>query len=214
MPVSSAVRTRDPAATRDALLAAGARLFASRGYDGATVQAIADAAGVNPALISYHFGGKQALYTAVLLSAIADAKADLEPVRSSQLPPDRRLREFIAAFARFAQRLPHFPIIVVREEMSGARNMEDEVLAELTGFFDLDREILEEGQRQGVFREVDAHAAHLILVGALVFFFLSKPLRDRFEPEEKLPAAGPELDTYVSLVQDMIVRGLKANSQV
>jgi len=210
MTVNSDSRTRDPVATRDALLAAGARLFASRGYDGATVRAIADDAGVNPALISYHFGGKQGLYTAVLLSAIADAKEDLAGLRSSRLPPDQRLREFIAAFGRFSQRLPHFPIILVREEMSGARNMGDEVLAELSGFFNLDREILEEGRRQGVFREVDTHAAHLMLVGALIFFFLSQPLRERFDLEEKLPASSPELDMYVSLVQDVIVRGLGA----
>src|SRR5918911_304737 len=45
---------RDAAATRDALLAAGTALFAERGYDGVSVAAIAERAGVNnldPALI-------------------------------------------------------------------------------------------------------------------------------------------------------------------
>lgn len=207
--MDAAVRTRNPEATREALLEAGARLFATHGYDGATVDTISREAGVNPALISYHFGGKQGLYTAVLLSAVRAAKKELEPVCSSRLAPDERLREFISAFGRFAQRIPHFPIIVVREEMSGGRHMEDEVLAEFTGFFGLDREILEEGRRQGVFRDVDPHAAHLIVVGALIFFFLSKPFRDRLEPEEKLPVVSPELSDYVRLVQDVIVRGLE-----
>ncbi|MGB0217888.1 MAG: CerR family C-terminal domain-containing protein [Sinimarinibacterium flocculans] len=56
----------DPAATRAALLAAGAELFAEHGYAATRVRDIAARAGANLAAISYHFGGKQELYTAVL----------------------------------------------------------------------------------------------------------------------------------------------------
>ncbi|MCP4657706.1 MAG: helix-turn-helix transcriptional regulator, partial [bacterium] len=49
----------DAAATREALLEAATELFAERGFDGAKVEAIARRAGVNKAMISYHFGGKQ-----------------------------------------------------------------------------------------------------------------------------------------------------------
>ena len=48
--------------TRAALLAAGTELFAERGYEGVPVWAIAKKAGVNKAMISYHFGGKRQLY--------------------------------------------------------------------------------------------------------------------------------------------------------
>ncbi len=43
-----------------------ARLFAARGYDGVSVRALAEAADVNVAAISYHFGGKRGLYRATL----------------------------------------------------------------------------------------------------------------------------------------------------
>jgi len=58
---SRRTRRRDAAATRDALLAAGTELFAERGYDGVPVWAIAKEAGVNKAMINYHFGGKRKL---------------------------------------------------------------------------------------------------------------------------------------------------------
>lgn len=52
-------------ATRDALIAAALKVFGRDGYHAASTRAIAKAAGVNLALIRYHYGGKQGLYLAV-----------------------------------------------------------------------------------------------------------------------------------------------------
>lgn len=56
----------DAAATRAKLLDAGIRIFASAGYEQASVREIARAAGVNVAMVSYHFQGKAGLYKAVI----------------------------------------------------------------------------------------------------------------------------------------------------
>src|SRR5512139_4068434 len=71
---------RDPEATRRALLRAGAFLFAERGFDGVSTEEVAARAGVNKALISYHFRGKRGLYAAILESAFADMAARLEAI--------------------------------------------------------------------------------------------------------------------------------------
>jgi AcrR family transcriptional regulator len=55
-------RPRDSAATRAALLAAARELFATAGYDGTTVRAVAERAGVNQALLFRHFGSKDGLF--------------------------------------------------------------------------------------------------------------------------------------------------------
>ncbi|HEX6418086.1 MAG TPA: TetR family transcriptional regulator [Acidimicrobiales bacterium] len=55
-------RQRDAERTRQRILDAARSEFADKGYAGARVRAIADRAGVNSQLISYYFGGKQALY--------------------------------------------------------------------------------------------------------------------------------------------------------
>ncbi|NUS43162.1 MAG: TetR/AcrR family transcriptional regulator [Mycobacteriaceae bacterium] len=52
--------------TRQAVLDAARPLFAERGYQGTSVRAIAAAAGVDPAMISHHFGGKAALFDAAV----------------------------------------------------------------------------------------------------------------------------------------------------
>ncbi len=51
---------------RERLLAAALEIFGNKNLEGATTREIADAAGQNIASISYHFGGKEGLYHAVL----------------------------------------------------------------------------------------------------------------------------------------------------
>ncbi len=63
-------RKERSAATRKTLIRHGAWFFAQRGYEGASLEAITRAAHVNKAMVSYHVGGKQGLYSAVLLESI------------------------------------------------------------------------------------------------------------------------------------------------
>lgn len=59
-------RRRAGADTRAQLLDAARAAFAERGYEGATIRMIADRAGVDAAMVSHWFGGKEALFTASL----------------------------------------------------------------------------------------------------------------------------------------------------
>lgn len=51
---------------RERILAAAAAEFGARGYDGATMRAIAERAGVDAALLHHYFGTKSALFTATV----------------------------------------------------------------------------------------------------------------------------------------------------
>jgi AcrR family transcriptional regulator len=51
--------------SRERLLFAGERLFAAHGFSGVSVRDIANAAGVNSALVGYYFGGKEGLLSEV-----------------------------------------------------------------------------------------------------------------------------------------------------
>lgn len=63
--------------TRGKLLTAAAAVFSEHGYEGATVREICRRAGVNLALVNYHFGDKQELYLEVIRHAL-DAAAKME----------------------------------------------------------------------------------------------------------------------------------------
>lgn len=66
--------------TRERLLEAGLRLFATRGYDSVSTRELAKTAGVNIAAIAYHFGGKQDLYHAVAQQQVAETDPIAGPV--------------------------------------------------------------------------------------------------------------------------------------
>jgi TetR/AcrR family transcriptional regulator, regulator of cefoperazone and chloramphenicol sensitivity len=65
MPRSSPNGQTRSDATRAALIAAATEVFARSGFEAVGTREIASAAGVHPALIGYHFGGKEGLYLAV-----------------------------------------------------------------------------------------------------------------------------------------------------
>jgi AcrR family transcriptional regulator len=66
-PVSATPRRRrDAAATREAILEAATRRFATQGYGSAGVREIAQDAGVTAALINRYFGSKEELFAEVI----------------------------------------------------------------------------------------------------------------------------------------------------
>ena len=75
---------------REEIVLAAMRLFAERGYAGATTDAVARAAGISQPYVVRLFGGKQALFVAVVdaaFNAIAAALTDVPRTAS----PDERL---------------------------------------------------------------------------------------------------------------------------
>jgi AcrR family transcriptional regulator len=56
--------------TKDAILHAARRTFGDRGYDAASIRAIASAAAVDPALVHHYFGTKQQLFLAAVNAPI------------------------------------------------------------------------------------------------------------------------------------------------
>jgi AcrR family transcriptional regulator len=68
------------AQTRDALLDAAVLAFARVGFQSANLREIADAAGVNPALIGYHFRSKEGLYLAVFERMIGQMRLGFDPL--------------------------------------------------------------------------------------------------------------------------------------
>lgn len=67
-------------ATREALLSAAIAVFSRDGFDAASTRAIAEAAGVQQALIGYHFRGKEGLYLAAFEHIAGQLQARLGPV--------------------------------------------------------------------------------------------------------------------------------------
>ena len=87
---------------KERILDAAERLFARHGFYGISVRDITEAAEVDVALVSYHFGGKRELFTAVFQRRAEELNPErlamLEEVRRASLPGVPSLEAIVNAF--------------------------------------------------------------------------------------------------------------------
>jgi len=204
-------RRRDAAATRDALLAAGTELFAERGYDGVPVARIAQKAGVNKAMINYHFGGKRKLYLAIVSATFGEIVANVERLADSPRPAPEVLRELIAVVGQLVtRRHPHFCAMLLREVVTGGKHLEPELIDQPVRMLGAVQRLVARGVRDGDFRPVDPLLTHLSLVGSLVFFFATARFRERVLATRRPSVKPPDAAAYVKHIQDLLTHGLAA----
>jgi AcrR family transcriptional regulator len=107
-PRSGSRRNEAGVETRQRLLDAAERLFATRGLDSVSVRDITEQAGANTAAIHYHFGSKQDLIAGVLQrrsDVIGERRAELlAPLEKQRKRPDLRevLRVLVLPTAELA----------------------------------------------------------------------------------------------------------------
>ena len=205
---------KDPSSTRTSLLEAGALVFAERGFEGARVGDIARRARVNKAMINYHFGGKEALYRAILASTFEPALERFRALRDSKLSPPDQLREFVSAFAEMVASRPGFPAMILQEALSGGRHLDEQAVPYFLSIFSVVREIVDRGVREKAFREVDPFLTHQGLIGSLVFFFAIAPFRRRLISEGRAPLAEPAAGDFVRHIQDLMTRALATEAGI
>src|SRR2546430_13918937 len=86
---------------RGLIMDAARQVFEAEGLDGASLRAIATAAGYTPAALYFHFESKEAIYAEVLRESLADlAKAVARAITRAKTPADQ-LRAAAMAFFRY-----------------------------------------------------------------------------------------------------------------
>lgn len=88
--------------TKDQLFLAAVKVFAQKGYRGATVREICGLAGAaNINSINYYFGGKENLYKTILdniFSEYQKRKDRLAKIKQNKSVPEKRLQDFIYTY--------------------------------------------------------------------------------------------------------------------
>lgn len=194
--------------TRSRILATAAEVFSTIGFDAARVDDIAERAGVNKAMLYYHVGDKQALYSAVLVETIDRAIAMLSPVAASALPPTEKLNRIIETLARFGSSNPVLIPIVLREVALGGANLPDEMIVKMSSVFNVVASVLRDGVEAGEFRKTDPLLTHVTLVGSVMFLVASRAVRARLVKVAGLAEPQHSADDLAAHIKSVFIDGI------
>jgi AcrR family transcriptional regulator len=125
-------------ATRAAILNAAIAEFAERGYEGASIRAIADRLGLQHPLITYHYRSKDGLWRAAAEHAFAQIRTewDISAREGSGLSPLARLRQEYATVFQYTVAFPEFHRFMRQEALTNNPRLKwvaETVLAPLLG---------------------------------------------------------------------------------
>lgn len=108
---------------KNLILSAAVKQFLARGYSGARMQAIADKAGINKALLHYHFSSKEKLYHAVLRDQFASFIESLIELFLREEDFEPWLRRLIAKLLREFSSRPQFSRFIIWEWNSHGKEL-------------------------------------------------------------------------------------------
>jgi len=153
---------------RDRILSAAARLYALRGYEGTSMREIAVAAGVTKPLIYYHFESKQNLFSSLLRESLSSCRTKGKEILGGDSSSAEKLRSFLRTHVEIAREKPAVYAFAYEVlTMSEMLPLGFDYKSEGRGLFEGLVSVIEEGQRRGEFRVVDAHAAAAMPIAAL-----------------------------------------------
>jgi AcrR family transcriptional regulator len=157
---------------RRALVDAAATVFQEKGFSGASIDDIAQAAGLDRASIYYYAGGKQELFDEIVLDAFGANIEMAEAIRDTDSPPVDKLSKLIESLlVSYAQHYPYLYVFLqenVRRLQPNKRNKGVDHVDMYRRFERALESIVQEGIDGGVFRaDISARLATYGILGMI-----------------------------------------------
>lgn len=160
---------------RGQLLQAARELFLDNEFRAVSIRQIASAAGVNGAMVSYYFGGKQGLYLAMVDEMLLSLQQKLENLHA---PGTVSLVDFSRGYCQLLADNPWWPNFLVREVLFSDGEIRAAVIHKLgTTFVPTLLQSFRQEAAAGRYRsDLDPGLTLLSLMGMTVFPFLARPV--------------------------------------
>ncbi|WP_164779728.1 TetR family transcriptional regulator [Paenibacillus kobensis] len=187
------------------ILTAAKSRFSKQGFDGTTVRQICEDAGVNGALISYYFGGKENLFY-TLFETFFPIESYEELDRMADNPVDG-IKLIVREVTAFKMREPMMTDIIQQEillnspRLSRIRDYASPPWQKL-------REWIVQGMEEGVFRRQSVDNALMSVLGTLLYYRNSSVY---WEP--LLKGDGGGLEQLIDDLTVFVLGGLMRNTE-
>lgn len=154
--------------TREAIIVEARRCFAEHGYEGTSLNEIAEAVGIRRPSLLHHFPSKEAVYAEVFRISLEEWGARVEDAVGQASHGWPKVDLVITTGFRFFQENPEFVRIVRREALDGGANLGIDLGASLRPFMQRAMNWFEREIEAGRFRRVDTE--QLLITGYSVMF--------------------------------------------
>lgn len=195
----------------DHILTTATKVFAEKGYAGASTNVIADIAGISKRTMYYYVGDKDTLYTAVIKGMLDEAYSLLDVRIDGNQTVEKKLGQFIHSVAQIGNNRP-LHAIVLRELLSGGEFLPKDVTEGLYRMFTVFTEILDEGKKKGEFNDINPIIVSLMLISFFVYWDLVTPLlTDDNKVTDAIKVFGTDIsDQLIDEVKRIFLKFLKS----
>jgi TetR/AcrR family transcriptional regulator len=199
-------RAVERVSVREQLLEAAGAVMTEQDTVDVPLAEIAQRAGVNVALVSYYFGGKDGLLLALAKRDAEQALAGFELLMALDLSPAAKLRKHVAGMVRGFFRHPYLNRLLralMRDSDSAAGREIAQCFA--APIAEALRLLLEEGARIGELKPVDPMLFHFALLGACESLFSGRTILKHVHGIEAIDETLQQ--RYAELIAETLIAG-------
>jgi AcrR family transcriptional regulator len=194
--------------TEAIILDAARKVFIKKGFDGATMQKIADEAGINKALLHYYYRNKDRLFEAVFKEAFGKIIPRIQQVLFSKGPFFDKIAVFVESYISTLQNVPEIPIFILHELRRNPERIVE--LVKNSGIQPaLFVEMVEAEIDKGTIKKVDPIQLLVNILAMCIFPFAARPIIEGFILNNDEEAFNSLIDKRKTEVTHFIINSIK-----
>lgn len=186
----------DKLTSKEKLLIVAEKIFAEKGYQGASIREIAAAADINSSAISYYFNGKYGLYNAVVKNRIEVVFSAINTPELQNMQPKDIIALYVKSISKTHEAYPYYSKILQQEILLPTGVLKTAAREYIRPLIDILCRALKQGVDEGTFiSELDYKKTVMILAGTINFYYLAKPIHKNFIEQNEV--FGREFTEYL-----------------
>lgn len=161
--------------TQSQILKAAREVFITKGLEGARMQEIADKAGINKALLHYHFTSKEKLFDAIFSEVAGNLFPAMKQVMVAELGIREKITFLVKIYLKGIGENPFIPAFVLNTLNTDPDRFIQYIRKAEINPMRLQKQIDEEASR-GLIRHIKAEHLMVNIIAMCIFPFVARPI--------------------------------------
>ena len=203
----TSVLPEGPLETKQLILNAAREVSMEKGLDGARMQEIADRAGINKALLHYHFTSKEKLFDEIFNEAFSQFSPQIKNEMMGASSFQEFLKLFIRLYINMLIKRPYLPIFILNELQRNPDRIES--LLKQSGINpETIRMMIQKEMDAGRMVRMNPGEVIINILSLCIFPFASRPMMQRVFWNNDIVAFDEFLENRVDTVYRFVARAL------